>query len=73
MHQYEAVVLDKLTIDQKLQIARMATDITIKSIENNKITKCYHSSLQPESTYMDIYSTVYTQIIKTIMTESGNT
>lgn len=64
--------MEKLTIDQKLQAARMATDITIKSIESDKITKCYHSSLKTESTYMDIYNTVYAQIIKTIMVEPDN-
>lgn len=65
--------MEKLTIDQKLQAARMATDITIKSIESDKITKCYHSFLQTGATYMDIYNTVYAQIIKTIMVEPDNT
>lgn len=66
--------MDKLTIDQKLQVARMAVDITINAISNSRMTMSqYHKSIAGKPFVMDFYQYIYTDIIESITSEPDNT
>lgn len=74
MRKHEAVVLEKLTIDQKLQVARMAADITLNAASNSRLMmNQYHKLTEGKPFVMDIYQCIYTDIIKSITSEPDNT
>lgn len=66
--------MEKLTIDQKLQVARMAVDITLNAASNSRLMMFqYHKLAGGKSFVMDIYQYIYTDIIKSITSEPDNT
>ncbi|EAY7629522.1 hypothetical protein ATP54_25310 [Salmonella enterica] len=65
--------MEKLTIDQKLQVARMAVDITLDATSNSRLmTHQYHKLTGGKPYVMDIYQCIYTDIIKSITSEPDN-
>lgn len=66
--------MGKLTIDQKLQAARIAADITINAASKYNIQMFqYLQSVSGKPSVMDIYRGIYTDIIKSITSEPDNT
>ncbi|EBQ9782942.1 hypothetical protein U3Y39_002658 [Salmonella enterica] len=65
--------MEKLTIDQKLQVARMAVDITLDATSNSRLMMHQYHKLTGGKPYvMDIYQCIYTDIIKSITSEPDN-
>lgn len=65
--------MEKLTIDQKLQVARMAVDITLDATSNSRLMMHQYHKLTGGKPYvMDIYQYIYTDIIKSITSEPDN-
>ncbi|EQB6692570.1 hypothetical protein ACYQ83_004366 [Salmonella enterica subsp. enterica serovar Newport] len=65
--------MEKLTIDQKLQAARVAADITISAASKYNMQMFqYLQSVSGKPAVMDIYRGIYTDIIKTITSEPDN-
>lgn len=66
--------MEKLTIDQKLQAALIAADITINAASKYNIQMFqYLQSVGGKPSVMDIYRGIYTDIIKSVTSEPDNT